>query len=334
VSGLPSAKVRKQGISPPPASKTSKMDGVSPKPVAAAAVTGKCPGQLMITGHGEVSLVNAAWNTPGAPAMKVEVLSGDAVIPHMGGRTYFGNGCAEGAYNYAQYAAINLLGKRLRYTTDVSGTGCGCNAALYLTSMQQNKQIGKCEDYYCDAMGVCGVGCGEIDLQEASQYAWFSTLHTFTNASGPDSLGTARGYGGSLGEPPRRDWTNEEYGPGSRCIDTTKPFQVGISFPVNAQGSLAAMEVQLTQEGKSCPLQARIDQYLLKGGRDGLAELTVALKAGMTPIISYWSSKDMLWMDGLGADGRGPCVKDKPQACPDFVRFFGFSIEAIEASSA
>jgi len=332
VSGLPAQGLRKHGVVPAPASATGRLEGVVPRQVPGQRpATAKCPGALALSGHGPVALVRARTNTPGTPAGPVEVLAGDLVVPHMGGRAYFADACSEGAYDRSQYLALKLLGKRLRYTTDVSGTGCGCNAAFYLTSMQQNVHAGKCSDYYCDAMSVCGTPCAEIDLQEANQYAWFSTLHTFSESLGPDSLGVARGYGGSLGEPPRRDWGANEYGPGSRCINTERPFNVTITFPVNDQGSLVALQVTLSQQGSPCPLSASIDAYHIHG-RDGLAELSAALAGGMTPIISYWSSKDMLWMDGLGADGLGPCVKDDPEACPDAVRFYGFTIENIDGA--
>merc|ERR1712060_247285 len=36
---------------------------------------------------------------------------------------------------------------------------------------------------------------------------------------------------------------------------------------------------------------------------------------GMTPVFSYWSSDKMLWMDGKGPDGQGPCSEDVAKAC-------------------
>ncbi|CAK0900748.1 unnamed protein product, partial [Prorocentrum cordatum] len=128
-------------------------------------------GPSQVAGHGQVSLVSAGANVPGEPAAETEVMSGSKlVVPHMGARVYFADGadgCAEGDYDPSVYSAINFLGKKITWTTDVSGTNCGCNAAFYLVSMQQNTEIGTCNDYYCDAQSVCGVPCGEIDLMEA-----------------------------------------------------------------------------------------------------------------------------------------------------------------------
>eukprot|EP00972_Heterocapsa_arctica_P026813 3945574-Heterocapsa_arctica.AAC.1 len=60
------------------------------------------------------------------------------LVPFMGGRTYFANECTAGYYDNKQYLALKLLGKTLRYMTDISAAGCGCNAAIYLTAMAQN----------------------------------------------------------------------------------------------------------------------------------------------------------------------------------------------------
>lgn len=60
-----------------------------------------------------------------------------------------------------------------------------------------------------------------------------------------------------------------------------------------------------------------------------MMDLTVALGAGMTPIIAYSSSSNVAALDGLGREGKGPCALDRPKACPSSVRFYGFSVENI-----
>jgi len=52
----------------------------------------------------------------------------------------------------------------------------------------------------------------------------------------------------------------------------------------------------------------------------------------MTPTVSYWGSDNVGWMDGLGADQKGPCSFDAPSACAKAVRFYNFSIHDIENS--
>lgn len=153
-------------------------------------------------------------------------------------------------------------------------------------------------------------------------HAFHSTLHVHD-----DGAGAAAGLGGYN----VRDWTRADYGPGARCIDTNMPFQVAASFPVDTSGVLEAMTVTLSQEGHSCPLSVSLGSYHFKG-RDGIAELSSALTAGMTPIVSHWSSKDLLWLDGQGPDLEGPCERDKPAQCSDTVRLYDFAIEPIGIS--
>jgi len=62
----------------------------------------------------------------------------------------------------------------------------------------------------------------------------------------------------------------------------------------------------------------------------GLADVSQALAAGMTPVISYWSSDQMLWMDGVGADHRGACTADRADECPETVRFYDFKVEPLD----
>jgi len=271
-----------------------------------------CPGTLgVMPGYGAVSLINARWNKPNDPAGKVEVLDG-AVVCHMKGRTYFGDGCASSAYSNTAYVGVQLLGRTMRYTVDLSGTTCGCNAALYLTNLKQNREVSACFDHYCDANKVCGVNCAEIDIQEANRVSWYSTLRSSDDGGG---------YGAG-----HRHWNLTVYGPGARCIDTNKPMQVAASFPIDAGGKLTSMQVTLSQPGSPCPLTLGVDRYM-PFGRDGMAEMTTALAAGMTPIISYWGKgENMLWMDGRGGDGLGPCDADTPAACAETVRFYDFSI--------
>jgi len=289
-----------------------------------------CPGAIDVPGYGQVHLVATRWNVPKDPAEKVEVVDGK-VLAHLKGRSYFANSCQAGQYNYQEYAAVNLLGKALRFTTDLSAAGCGCNAALYLTNLQQNSDISGCLDYYCDANSVCGVACPEIDVMEANRFAWHSTLHAWD-----DKFGKGGGYGGG---GPRwngaRDWTSEQYGPGGTCIDTDVPFEVTAGFPVDGQGNLTAMEVTLAQAGRPCDLRLSIGGYdgnttkWAAGGGHGMSELTDALRAGMTPIASFWQSKDMLWMDGKGNDTLGPCTKDLAKPCPKMVPMYDFSVENL-----
>jgi len=152
---------------------------------------------------------------------------------------------------------------------------------------------------------------------EANKHAWHSTLH-----SPHDNSGVGGGNGGGNGWNGPRDWTIQEYGPGGLCIDTMKPIQVAASFPVDKSGKLKTMTVRLAQQGVDCHLDLELDSY------SGMGEIHAALLKGMTPVMSYWKAHDMLWMDGKGADGQGPCSRDADR-CGEAVRFYNFSIEAL-----
>ena len=173
---------------------------------------------------------------------------------------------------------------------------------------------------YCDANSVCGVRCSEIDLQEANKHAFHSVLHMAEDGSG---VGLGYGGGGS-GWNSHRDWTKEQYGPGSSCINTTNPFRVEVSFPVNnvnGKVKLQAMITKVSQDGCTLEASVEMDSYHFNG-RSSADELTEALEKGMTPIVSYWSAPDMLWMDGQGADHLGPCQEDNPDLCGESVQFY------------
>ena len=188
---------------------------------------------------------------------------------------------------------------------------------------RQSGHKSECHDFYCDANDVCGESCAEIDIQEANRHAWHSTLHTLADHAG---VGKGVGGGGAQWSGPR-DWSTSDYGVGGRCIDTASPFEVAVSFPVDEEGLLRGMEVTLTQLGSLCPLSVTVDQYR------GMAELSAALEAGMTPIVSYWSSNDLLWMDGEGDDGAGPCARDDEADCGESVRFYNFAVGDIPTTT-
>jgi len=293
-------------------SKNTTRPGSSPTP--------ECGDSFSVTGRhgGKQLLVPTGWKSKeGFESVLVE---DDELVPRLGARAYFADTCTAGVYNNTDYMRMNLLGKALRFSADLRGAGCGCNAAFYLTSMGHNKKASECFDHYCDANNVCGQSCSEIDIMEANQHAWHSTLHTATDADG-----AASGFGGGgAGWNGPRNWTAEDYGVGGRCIDTSEAFQVVASFPVDATGSLVAMQVTLSQRGRPCDLHARVGGY-----SQGIKELTSALSDGMTPIVSYWADPDMTWLDGPGEDGRGSCTKDSVRNCAQSVRLSGFAVEDL-----
>lgn len=294
---------------------------------------GKCSGTLEVSNLGEFSLISASVNKPGDPASRDIVGDGLSVTLGMKSRAYFGNACTEGAFDQSEYMKENFMNKRVSYTVDLSGVGCGCNAALYMVSMKESEAAGDCDDdYYCDAMSVCGLKCAEIDLMEANHRAFHTTLHNGITAWDPKV-----GFGGGgttmsgkewLGP---MDWSPEEYGPGAKCIDTDKEFQVAIDFVThtNDEGEeqLKSLEVYLTQG--SCKLTASMEQY-----HEMMPVLTKRLQEGMTLVLSYWSDEGMTWLDGSGYDGVEFCKarweKDGERNCADSISLRDFALTSLD----
>lgn len=297
--------------------------------VAAEEVVQRCAGRLHLGGVGALEVVAAKFNEPGHAGgpLSADVFGVQVAMNGRGyladscsacggpGAAFMSTGCPEErrwTYDRFEYSALELVGKSLTYSVDLSGSHCGCNAALYFVSMRQNTDASKCADYYCDANEVCGVRCTEIDLQEANRHAWYTTLHTST-----DGDGVGKGLGKS-----RHAWSTADYGPGGRCIDTARPFDVEARFPVDGIGELTAMEVKLTQPGSPCPLSIRLSDYIA-GGANGWEQVKSALRAGVTPVVSFWGAKkDMEWLDD------DVCKQDDSGQCAS-VRFYNFALTPL-----
>ena len=217
--------------------------------------------------------------------------------------------CEVSSHSEVAYAGWRLLGREISFTVDLSAAECGCNAAVYLVSMRQNRKPyaleiarvlepgivyvhfrvrakralgsrcarrGVCGgDFYCDDFAVCGVRCDEIDLLEANRHAIQVTAH------GAD---VAAGLGGKFN--PDGHWVGvspTDYGPGSTYkIDTTRPFRVSVYFKTDGalRPRLSSIEVRLMGE------QGGVVSFSLNS--PALDLLTDALAAGMTPAASYW----------------------------------------------
>lgn len=276
-----------------------------------------CPGTIEVAGLGNFSLVNALWEKPGVEAQPVDITVWDgagshAVVPQLAARTYFADQCLERAYDHSTYASFELLGKRLRYTVDLSGAGCGCGATFKLVPLMQNPQPSKCLDHYCDAAGLCGSFCDEVTLQESNMHVWHSTLRS---RSDPD--GTVGGLGGNATWVGPHDFASEDYSIGGSCIDTSEPFQVEASFPVNAHGGLELLEVTLWQENKMCSATMS-----LTASAAIMSQISTMLKEGVTPVISY-GVQESQW---YGTDVKGPCTTREKWGCSTSVRFYNFSV--------
>jgi len=285
--------------------------------------TNHCGGTFEVAGMGTVHLINAEGNTPGDAASNPWIEDSKINLASQA-RAYWGSACnPQGGYSQEDYLDVPLLNRRLQYTTDLSGAGCGCNTAFYLVSMTRgNTWETNCKDYYCDAMSVCGVRCLELDIQEANTRAFHSTFHDLRSEK-DNFIGTGGGGAEWLGP---RDWSANQYGVNGTCINTAKKFQVAIEFPVQeGTEQLKSIDVTLMQDG--CSLRAsKYDQALLQAFSDDL-------KKGMTPVLSDWNDAKMTWLDGngMGEEAMSFCSKedDLRRSCSKTVSFDDFSIAPL-----
>jgi hypothetical protein len=214
-----------------------------------------------------------------------------------------------------------LVGKTFRFTIGgLGGLDCGCNANFYAVRIGAG----------CDGSGHNGGLCEEIDFFEGNKYAWHSTLLTLNDAGQTDAEGLATGYGGTLPTLPNYpSFDGTEYGPGGTMIDTTQDFHVAVSFPLNRDGRLKGMAVELSQEGKPSmqqPLFMHLYDY--KGSfhtepgsgggtqvEDGMMKVERRMNEGVTMLSSMWHG-GMRWLDGAASEHGannimdGPCTSD------------------------
>merc|ERR1719189_1548210 len=83
--------------------------------------------------------------------------------------------------------------------------------------------------------------------------------------------------------------------------------------------------VDLSQGGMPCSLTASVGMYAF-GGTDSFVELSKSLDAGMVPIVSYWTSPKLRWLDGPDVQGSRPCHQEEPLQCAETAKVYGFSV--------
>ena len=142
------------------------------------------------------------------------------------------------------YERLDLRGRTVRVTLDVSRVPCSSAATFYFTEMTR--------DQYCDVQSWPG-WCTEIDVFEANTHAIQATVHT-QRGEGGDRTCNQWGCGVNWGRyghtrPAAQGGlsTAALYGPGA-SIDTRRPFMITASF-----GNEGQMSVALSQDGRSLP---------------------------------------------------------------------------------
>ena len=226
-------------------------------------------------------------------------VAGDAITLRGNNRLYL--------KDVGGYAHIDLRGKTLRFTADVSRVPCSCNAALYLVSMQYPN------GGYCDIQTQ--PSCTEIDLFEANSHSIQATVHTRRGYGGD---GTCNQWGcavnwGNFATTANGQSTSALYGPHGH-IDSSRPFEVATSLSLDGE-----LVVELEQDGRRTSLFNRSAASNPVGGSCGgacgvrdspndgaptglpaeaLAVSAAASAADMVLVISLWGNNDVgRWLD-------------------------------------
>jgi len=209
-----------------------------------------------------------------------------------GTRGYLIDNVDETSWSDVQYKKLDLLGKTLSFSVDLSTVPCGCNAAVYLVAMTAPES---------DSSGYCDIhtspSCVELDLMEANTNAIQTTVHTAATGPGCDANGCVLNWGKT---------STEMYGPsGDHTINTEQPFRVITSFGLDG-----SMSVSLVQEGLVIPFWANFSSSVLGDNsldvtseeiEDAKEQIISSMKDGMVLTASLWgggSSDAMSWLDG------------------------------------
>lgn len=216
-------------------------------------------------------------------------LNQTAITLRGGGRVYLGDSNS-GYISPESFYNMPLLGKKLSFDVDMSQVECGCNGALYFTTMpayraDQQPQPGKNGEYYCDANDVGGTYCPEMDVMEANKYAMASTAHTCQYV--PPHYYSSCDRGGCGRNVLDADYNG--YGPGKR-IDTNKPFSFSVSFITGGNGRLSTVRNVFSQGYERVQFDSCNPDYLQWMGMS---------LPGIVMSVSLWEANGgMGWLDG------------------------------------
>jgi len=140
-----------------------------------------------------------------------------------------------------------------------------------------------------------------MDVLEANKFAAQMTAHICN--------GTNRG----AGFYPMCDWhgcatavfnqSKTAMCPDTSCtIDTRQPFRHSVSFPLDSNGKLTAINNDFEQQGRKFSFGTCIDnvnaEWAQGSSKAYLAAMQANLERGMVLDISLWGVSNMSWLDG------------------------------------
>lgn len=262
--------------------------------------TSSTVGSINVEGYGPVYIVQShSCGITGYEPCNITMTENSYTITGNG-RLYFTDRDAPLGYpNFDIYAKMNILGKLLSYTVDMSKVGCGCNAGAYFVQMPGKDSSGNYaltvdNDYYCDGNHNQSY-CPTYNLIEANKYTMAASLHSCTPSP------TVPGYFPSCDEygcETNIYNVNSSYMcPSSTCIiDTTMPYNVTHLQHTALSGLLDYILVTLSQGSQSVEFNLNIC-----GNHNAYASrMTRTLYSPVNFVSSLWTSPNgMQFLDGL-----------------------------------
>lgn len=208
------------------------------------------------------------------------------------------------------WSFIEMLGKTLTWTVNLSEVPCGLNATFYSVVLAQGQG-------YRDACATFP-STTELDFMEANRYAWHTTLHRGKNDCGSaPPLGT--GGTVSTASDPRYLFhdlvgqapSNALYGPGDTyAINTLLPFDASIQFHTE-NGVLTAVAVVLTQGDHAIGQSFTHSNEEYPGWLENLGKEIVCTPTSGNVLV--WS----LWTGNLNWLESPPCGRGSSPHCTD-----------------
>lgn len=259
---------------------------------------GDCTGSLM----GSVDILIDGQNATLPVYGGSVTASGNSISLSKNARAYISANKCAGQYDPSMYMNFKLANKKISYTADISKVPCACNAAFYLVSILPGGSAGDGGDFYCDANGVNGEWCPEMDIMEANVVTSASTPHR-CSGTGPNNWSNCDGGGCSRNIYKLSGESAFGYG-GGHTIDTSKTFRVESSYIMNGD-VLGSIITTYSQDGRSYTIT---HDDACGGGY--VAGMTTAINSGMVVTMSLWGSDaaTMSWLD------QPPCGGE---SCPD-----------------
>jgi hypothetical protein len=239
-------------------------------------------------------------------------------------RVYLVEDYSKTTWSEHKYVRLDLRGKTLRYTVQISGVQCDCAGCLYLSLMKDPSD--DTGDNYCGIQtpkaGLDGGDCTEIDVMEANTKAFQTTLHTVhPKQDGKAQDGTCNDGGctvnwGNNSKSASGIDTSHLYGlqpPG--LIDTSKAFNVSASFDESGIMStrLSQGEVILDQYNRSSASNpnANAEFFPTPSGipDDAVRRTNESFAMGMVLVLSQWGGFTKLqnWLNGQCNAPYTPC---------------------------